>query len=370
MNKPKQWIASKGIYHYSEIPDVFKALPSYVYELQFDAFAGCFVLEKICDKFALPEVMYNLENDLIERILKTFKGYNKNFGVLLKGLKGTGKTIAAKVICNTLELPVILVTKPWNDMGNFISSIQQDIIMLFDEFEKTYNFGYYNDDDEAHAQLQANNPAIGSKDVTNLLTLMDGVFTSQYKRLFLLTTNKDYLPDPLVARPSRIRYIKEFSDLPLPVILQILEDTVTNKKLIPDLISLLKGLEILTVDIVKAIAEEANLFNTADPDFFTIFNVKRIQNHYDIYELDARGKEQVLIENMSINITDLRNGRHLYGEDQEYFATIQKCDHEAKTLIVVDQQANQGTKRAKPRLVHYRKSITPHYSFSHYSPDF
>ena len=131
-----------------------------------------------------------------------------------------------------------------------------------------------------------------------------------------------------------------------------------------------EDVEILTVDIVKAIAEEANLFNTADPDFFTIFNVKRIQNHYDIYELDARGKEQVLIENMSINITDLRNGRHLYGEDQEYFATIQKCDHEAKTLIVVDQQANQGTKRAKPRLVHYRKSITPHYSFSHYSPDF
>jgi hypothetical protein len=373
MDKSRQWVASKGIYHYTEIPDVFKSLPPLVYELQFDNFSGSFVLEKICDKFELPEIMYNLEDTLIKRVLKTFESYNKNFGILLKGLKGTGKTIAAKVICNTLNLPVILITKPWNDMGNFVNSIQQDIVLFFDEFEKTYSFyesfrGESNDEREEIESQNQNNSS--PKDVTNLLTLMDGVFTSKYKRLFLLTTNRDYLPDALIARPSRIRYIKEFNDLPLPVILQILDNSVHNKELIPGLIDLLKNLEIITVDIVKAIAEEANLFNTAEPEFFEIFNVKRVHNHYDLYEIDTKRRENVIIENKFFDvIMHFRKGYNLHNDEGEYIGTIQKHNPETKELTVVLQTAGRaGGGIAKPEIktMYYRKTIIPHFAFSHY----
>ena len=98
-------------------------------------------------------------------------------------------------------------------------------------------------------------------------------------------------------------------------------------------------------------------------------NVKRIQNHFDIYELNARGKEQILAENLNFNSANFRKGYNLHNEEGEYIGTIQKHDAEAKTLIILDQSGQSG-KKPKPKLVHYRKAVTPHFSFSHYSPEY
>ena len=68
-----------------------------------------FYLTKIEDQFEFSHKLYGLETSLIDRIVRTWDGTNKNLGVLLNGLKGTGKTVTSKVICNTVQLPVILI---------------------------------------------------------------------------------------------------------------------------------------------------------------------------------------------------------------------------------------------------------------------
>lgn len=364
----KQWVESHGVFSYGELPKLHPQLPPAVYELGFDPFRGQFVLEKIGDQFQLPEKIYNLEEDFIQRVLKTYMGLDKNFGILLKGLKGTGKTIVAKLICNRLKAPVILVTKPWKDMANFINSIDQDIIMLFDEFEKIYEFysfgGLRNEEDE-DMPVQPNEN-MGVQNVSNLLMLMDGVFTSTHKRLFIMTTNKDYLPDPMIARPSRVRYVKDFKDLGKEAILEILNDTVKNKELIDPLVDMLKQLEIITVDIVKAIAEEANLFNTADPDFYNIFNVKRQEHHYDFYQIMKGKKEKLLATNELFYPDRVRKGNYLQLNDGETFVgTISKHDRDNHILTLVNNR-NRKTDR-KPVsttvTVVYRRSLISHYSF-------
>ncbi len=63
-----------------------------------------------------------------------------NMGVLLNGVKGTGKSVTAKLICNELKnfLPIIIVDKAYEGLPQFISKIQQEVIIFIDEFEKVF----------------------------------------------------------------------------------------------------------------------------------------------------------------------------------------------------------------------------------------
>lgn len=329
----KKWIDSNNICTFADIPAIYEKLPTDVYELKLDQFKHEFFLERLFHKFILPEKIYDLEKDLIFRVQNTFNKYNKNFGILLKGTKGTGKTIAAKIISNQLELPVILITTGYTDMGNFINSINQDVIVLFDEFEKMYRLFDYEDESEENAP-----------NLANLMTLMDGVFTSDYKRLFILTTNKEYIPDAMIARPSRIRYIKDFTDLSSATVASILNDVVTNKTLIPGLINMIKRLEIITIDIVKSMAEEANLYNTADPEFFSIFNVKKIESYYQISQKTG---EKIKIISERIDSKHLRIGYDISTDDGSYVGAIKYVDFEKAVITVHRLPGNTDYKKTK-----------------------
>ncbi len=310
MNNKKKWINEGSEFYFNDIPKVSNALPVGVYELNFDIRKGFFLI-KTSDDFQMPEKVYGVETDLIDRIIKTYKAVDKNFGVLLQGLKGTGKTVTAKMVSNLLKIPVILVNKAYRDIGTFVNSVDQDLILFFDEFEKVYEFSSFVNDDGDQEDIENKS----KPNVSSLLTLMDGVFTSDHKRLFLMTTNKEYLPDPMLSRPSRIRYIKKFGDLSYENIMEVLNDSVKNKELIPGLIKILSELEIITIDIVKAVAEESNIYNTADPAFFEIFNIKSKTVHYDIF-LDE--EKTPLEERYDIDPSKWKRGRTL-GFGQHYF---------------------------------------------------
>lgn len=308
----KKWINQDKIFNHAEIPKVSEKLEPGVYELGMGP-AG-FFLRHITDKFELPEKVYGIEKDLVERIVKTHKTLDKNFGVVLNGLKGTGKTVTAKLVCNMLKLPVILVNAPFQNMGAFINEIDQDVVMMFDEFEKTYSF--YREEDEDGDR--------GKGGLGSLLTLMDGVFTTKYKRLFILTTNEDRLPDQFISRPTRIRYIKHFADLPLECILEILNDKVVNKKLIPDLTKLLSNLEIITVDIVKSIAEEANIYNSANPEFYKIFNVKKPSKKFEVWIAEGKKKPKLIQSNYILRPDQVYEGYNFYFNGISY--TVEEVD--------------------------------------------
>lgn len=101
-------------------------------------------LEKIDDTFRFDFKIYDLDcEDIMSKIIKTwtsdlFRESNKNLGVIFNGIKGTGKTIAAKQLCNRIGLPVIVISKPVDGMLEFIQSLHFESIILIDEAEKTF----------------------------------------------------------------------------------------------------------------------------------------------------------------------------------------------------------------------------------------
>lgn len=213
-------------------------------------------LNFISDSFKFNHKLYDLGvSNIQNRILKTWDSeyyykLNKNLGVVYNGLKGTGKTIAAKVLCNELNLPVLLISRYFEGLLEFIQSIDFDCAIFIDEAEKVFG-----EDSEAS---------------TSLLRMIDGV-VSNSRKLFILTTNNLVIDDNLLDRPSRIRYIKEFSNLPLKAIEEMIEDKLVDKSLKSEVMQEIEKLQFSTVDIVENIISEFNIHgNLAEENMFNI----------------------------------------------------------------------------------------------------
>ena len=66
---------------------------------------------------------------------------------------------------------------------------------------------------------------------------MDGVFSSNCRRVFLLTTNNLHINENLLSRPSRIRYIREFGNLEEHVVRAYLKDNLKDQESTEDVIA-------------------------------------------------------------------------------------------------------------------------------------
>lgn len=198
-----------------------------------------FHLEKHADKFVFPYKMYGLQEEFIDHVIKTYHATSDNMGIMLTGTKGTGKTVTAKELANKLNLPIIIV----KDMGDanqymieFLSSIENDCILFLDEFEKNFN-----------------------ESDSTILQIMDGVYNSRYRKVFLLTTNEMTINDNMIGRPSRIRYVKEFGNLDLKIVNEYLDDALQIPEARQDLLDFIDSLTISTIDILKTIVNEVNI---------------------------------------------------------------------------------------------------------------
>ena len=205
-------------------------------------------LEKIAETFNFNFKIYDLDcENIIQRVIgtwssKLFSDSNKNLGVIFNGLKGTGKTIAAKLLSNRMGLPVIVISKPMDGMLEFIQSLCFESVILIDEAEKTFY-----DDREV------------------LLKMIDGVYNSK-RKLYILTTNKLTVDENLLGRPGRIRYIKEFNNLSTKAVNDIIDDNLMNLSLKSGVLKLVDSLEISTIDILKSIIDECNIMGEVPSD--------------------------------------------------------------------------------------------------------
>ena len=202
-------------------------------------------LQRIGDTFEFNFKIYELGcEEMLQTIRKTWESEvfvrgEKNLGVIFNGLKGTGKTLSAKLLCNALDLPVVIVQYPYEGLVNFLQSLCFECIVFIDEAEKTFKKG---EDDDV------------------LLRLIDGVY-NQTRKLYILTTNQLTLNDNLLGRPGRIRYRFEFGNLLPKAVKDYLDDNLLPKyadqrKKILEQIDLL---EISTIDILKALVDEVNI---------------------------------------------------------------------------------------------------------------
>jgi hypothetical protein len=242
---------------------VIEELPKKIYTLQKKPLSGDLYLEEFADEFSFNFKLYGIETRFIEHVLKTFESTNTNLGVLLNGVKGTGKTITAKILANKMNLPVILVNGYYEGLAEFIAKIESDCILFFDEYEKRFDKERMTD--------------------TDILAIMDGVFNSPHRRVFLLTTNSLYINDNMIGRPSRIRYKKTFSNLPPEIVKEYLDDNLINKEYTQSIISYIDTLAISTIDILKAVVDEFNIHNTPLSEWKNFFNTEPARYTWSCY---------------------------------------------------------------------------------------
>lgn len=213
-----------------------EGLPKGIYEVK-ESMTG-YYLNRLGDSFVFNYKLYGINNDFIEHFIKTYNNTAGNLGVLFNGIKGTGKTVTAEELCNRLGLPVIIVKscKEADDMLKFLATqINFDCIFFFDEYEKEF------------------------RESSTVLSFMDGVHNSQYRKIFLLTTNELEINSNLLGRPSRIRYVRSFGNLPEETTLELLNDILIDKNAVESVLDLIRQMQIITVDLVKALAQEVNI---------------------------------------------------------------------------------------------------------------
>lgn len=234
----KVWMCSESTY--TQVGSGYKvseSLPVGIYSINL-TMTG-YHLDKYADKFVFPYKMYGLQEDFIDHVIKTYNNTEGNLGIMLTGTKGTGKTVTAKELANKLNLPVIIV----KDMGDhnqsmieFLSGIEGDCVLFLDEFEKNF-----------------------SESDSTILQIMDGVYNSKYRKVFLLTTNAMSINENMVGRPSRICYVKKFENLDLKVVNEYLDDALEVPEARQDLLDFIDSLTISTIDILKTIVNEVNI---------------------------------------------------------------------------------------------------------------
>jgi len=190
---------------------------------------------------------------------------------------------------------------------------------------------------------------------------------TQYRKIFLLTTNRTWINDNLLNRPGRIRYVKNFRDLDLNQINEIIDDCLVNKEWREQIVAFLKPLEIITVDIVKAVISEVNIYNENPFDCCKHLNVKVKEEEWQVIKLDARGKEKEILSEtvhpsyiqQALNKNTSWRGRYLPTEDEDLYF-VDKPDYDNKIYLV---SANSTTKDKSAFKIKLKKIIPTHRSF-------
>ena len=177
---------------YDDSLKVFDALPPKTYAINFSPMAGFSMSER--PDLDINEKVYGVHEEKAQKVLHSFLGFERNLGVILSGNKGIGKSMFARILCKkaiSKGIPVIVVDRFIPGIARYIESVEQEVLVLFDEFDKTFA-SIKTGENEADPQA-------------GLLGLFDGV--SSGKKLFVITCNNlNKLNDFLVNRPGRFHY--------------------------------------------------------------------------------------------------------------------------------------------------------------------
>lgn len=221
--------------------------PGVVYNVKANPYERIVSLEEAAP-LSMPSKVYCTDRDdrFINKVINSYNLSENGFtGVMLAGLKGSGKTIMAKDIANKSGLPIINIGKdvyPWA-LKKLVASLEDTkVCFLFDELDKLLE-GY--DDSE-------------------LLQILDGTNTIG-KHLILFTCNDtNEISEYLIDRCSRIRYWKEFSEMSPSLIMEVLNDKLDNKKEAKSLTDFIKGnFQVCSFDNIVSFVKEVNNYPTS-----------------------------------------------------------------------------------------------------------
>lgn len=233
---------------------VHDTLPVGTYVVKFDKQQGTFYLAR-ADDFTLPKKIYGKADNKASRILDTFESRPLSTGVLMSGIKGAGKTLLAKqvsVMAQERGIATIIINHKWfgDEFNSFIQKIDVPVIVLFDEFEKIYE--YY--------------------DQQKILTLFDGVFPT--KKLFMLTSNTtNNVSEFLRNRPGRIYYNFTFDTLEQKFIEEYCRDCLDNLDHLESILTYTSIFTFFNFDMLVAAVEEMNRYGETLAEVLEVLNI-------------------------------------------------------------------------------------------------
>ena len=230
---------------YGDSLKTYDQLPTQVYSVRFEQMTG-FYLERHSD-IKINEKIYGVHEEKVEKVLQSFAIFERSLGVILSGHKGIGKSLFAKLLAIRAVkegIPVLIVDRYIPDIASYLESIDQQVMILFDEFDKTFGDGSFRRSE--------------SSPQNDMLTLFDGI--AQGKKLYVITCNQlQSLSDYLLNRLGRYHYHFRFEYPSAAEIQEYLGD-----KLRPDaqgeiekVIAFSKRID-LNYDCLRAIAFELN----------------------------------------------------------------------------------------------------------------
>ena len=227
---------------FGESVKTYRELPVGSFDIGFDKMSG-FYLKDRHDLTVTEEKVYGSSTAKVDKVMQSYKLMDRNFGVLLSGQKGIGKSLFVRMVADRAikeHLPVIVVSFACAGLADYISSIEQDCVVIFDEFEKTF------------AKQEDWNPQ------DEMLSLFDGIDGGH--KLFIVTCNKlEDISQYMLNRPGRFHYhfamlapaqneVREYmTDKVLPQYQSAIDDVVN-----------LSGVIDMPYDFLRAICFELN----------------------------------------------------------------------------------------------------------------
>ena len=280
----------------------FNNLPTQSYIIRYDKMSGFFL--ETYPNIEITEKIYGIHKEKVAKVMNSFKIFDRNLGVILSGAKGIGKSICAKLLAqDAIEqgYPLIVVNQYIPGIADYIASIEQEVVVLFDEFDKTFFSG--------------DRDSIGDPQ-TEMLTLFDGL--SMGKKLFVVTCNElKNLNDYLVNRPGRFHYHFRFDYPTDGEIREYLTDKLGAKLAdeIEKVVSFSHKVD-LNYDCLRSIAFElssGSKFEEAIADL-NIMNIQK--EHYNIIAMFKGGIRSRVYKNFDMDLFDDTELQiELYDED-------------------------------------------------------
>lgn len=278
---------------YGDALKTYDKLPLGTYDVCFHKMMG-FYLTSHADLVVNEEKIYGSSPAKVEKVLRGFQAVDRNFGVILSGRKGIGKSLFARqlaVRAKDYNLPLIIVSCYYPGIADFLSSIEQEVIVLFDEFEKTFA-------DQEHCNPQE-----------DMLPLFDGIDNG--KKLFIITCNEVHkLNSYLINRPGRFHYHFVLGNPNPDEIKEYMTDKLNPEyhHLIKKLIGFSLNVD-LTYDVLRAIAFELNMGYSFEDTLMDLNISKEGTPKYNIRVEFADGTYRV-VNSQRINT---------YSNDRVYF---------------------------------------------------
>jgi hypothetical protein len=216
--------------------------PGMVYNIKVDSYTRVVSLEETTP-FVMPSKVYCTSRDkrFIDKVLNSYKLSENGFtGVMLSGLKGSGKTIMAKSIANESNLPIINIDKsvrPWALRVLVELLGDTNICFMFDELDKL----------------------LEDYDDSALLQILDGADTKGKHMILFTCNNEERISEYLIDRCSRIRYWRKFGEISPSLIMEMLNDKLNDKKEVESLTDFIKdNFEICSFDNIASFINEVN----------------------------------------------------------------------------------------------------------------